>query len=154
MALSSFPFQVAQITFTAFTLENAHSSGCIWDWVKVTDGSTVVQRCGTDSPGTFTSSSNTARVEFHSDSSITKTGFSATISFVCPTGPGPCPRSQVEMVKVRKTHIHKNNNRIWNQCLKYQRHTLCFRNVPRTSSFSNITIHNVIALLTVMIKVC
>ncbi len=109
MAVSSFPFQVAQITFTAFTLENAASTGCVWDWVKVIDGATVVQKCGTDSPGTVTTSGNTARVEFHSDYSVTRTGFSATITFVdagCPTGPGPCPGGPVEMVIARKTLKH------------------------------------------------
>ncbi len=95
-----FPFQFVEITFTAFSLENAASTGCVWDWVKIYDGTTLVMtKCGSDSPGTFTSSGNIAKVEFHSDYSVTSTGFSATISFSgCPAAPGPCPGGPAEMV--------------------------------------------------------
>ncbi len=81
MPISYVSFQVAEIAFTAFNLERA--SDCTYDWVKIFNGTTeVMTKCGTSSPGTFTSSGNTAKVEFHSDSSETRTGFSATVNFV------------------------------------------------------------------------
>ncbi len=115
MAISPYSFQVAEIAFTVFNLESA--SRCQYDWVKIFDGTTeVMTKCGTSSPGTFTSSGNTARVEFHSDSSATRTGFSATVNFVddgaCPAGPGPCPGGPAEMVMGRKTQTHKHKIKI------------------------------------------
>ncbi|KAI0242259.1 Exoskeleton protein RP43 [Lamellibrachia satsuma] len=68
-----------RIYFISFNLE-FHSS-CLWDWVKIYDGSSanaplIGKYCGTNKPaGLIYSSGNSMFVTFRSDHSITKPGF-------------------------------------------------------------------------------
>ncbi|XP_072174323.1 cubilin-like [Diadema setosum] len=73
--------QQIKLNFTDFELEP--STDCIFDYVKIWNGAydtspLVGTFCGSSlSPSTFISHSHTMRVTFHTDSSITYTGFNA-----------------------------------------------------------------------------
>jgi len=65
-----------KMTFAAFSLE-AHNR-CGWDYLKIEDGngSTLLDKsCGSVKPATITSKTNKVKVIFHSDYSVTSTGF-------------------------------------------------------------------------------
>merc|ERR1719234_2595574 len=65
-----------KMTFAAFSLE-AHRR-CGWDYLVIEDGngSTLLDKsCGSVKPATITSKTNTVKVVFHSDYSVTSTGF-------------------------------------------------------------------------------
>ena len=73
-----------QLQFNSFDLE--YNSTCNWDWMKIYDGPNTSAPllgtwCGTNSPGTITSthSTGTLTVVFHSDLSVTASGWDATI---------------------------------------------------------------------------
>jgi len=65
-----------KMTFAAFSLEEAW--GCGWDYLTIEDGngSTLLGKsCGSVKPATITSKTNKVKVVFHSDYSVTSTGF-------------------------------------------------------------------------------
>merc|ERR1712083_62875 len=68
-----------KMTFAAFSLENAYRCG--WDYLMIVDGNgnTVLDKsCGSTMPYTgmtVTSQTNKAKVIFHSDYSVTSSGF-------------------------------------------------------------------------------
>eukprot|EP00057_Strongylocentrotus_purpuratus_P007249 XP_011661723.1 PREDICTED: deleted in malignant brain tumors 1 protein [Strongylocentrotus purpuratus] len=82
--------EVITVTFNDFELEAA--SGCGYDVLEIYDGPSssanlLGEFCGTDSPGIVTSSGNDMFIRFTSDSSITRTGFSADYQFAVPLPP-------------------------------------------------------------------
>merc|ERR1712029_26935 len=65
-----------EMTFAAFSLEEAW--GCGWDYLTIEDGngSTLLGKsCGSVKPAMITSKTNKVKVVFHSDYSVTSTGF-------------------------------------------------------------------------------
>merc|ERR1712198_827952 len=65
-----------KMTFAAFSLEEAW--GCGWDYLAIEDGngSTLLKKsCGSVKPATIPSKTNKVKVVFHSDYSVTSTGF-------------------------------------------------------------------------------
>ena len=76
--------QSITITFNTFQLE--YSSSCAFDWVEIyegsgTSGSVILPKaCGTEAPGTVTIASGTATLLFHTDRSVTFSGFEAQLS--------------------------------------------------------------------------
>lgn len=72
-----------KVTFTAFSLEQGWN--CVWDYLQVTDGDGSVllkKSCGTTKPDPFTSKTNKINVIFHSDYSVTSSGFNLAWSAV------------------------------------------------------------------------
>ena len=61
----------------------SHSS-CGWDYLELGDSSTRL--CGTDAGQEFTSSGNVVTVSFHTDGSVTRTGFTLTYAAVAAGG--------------------------------------------------------------------
>lgn len=85
-----------QAVFSLFELES--SSGCVYDWLKVYDGTSTSATllgtwCGTSSPGTVVASNAVGALtfQFHSDVSVTGQGWEANLS--CVTTPPPPPPS-------------------------------------------------------------
>jgi PKD repeat protein len=77
--------------FTMFNVED--ESSCDYDWLKIYDGNNtsatlIGKYCGTDSPGTIlaTNTEGAITFQFHSDGSITKPGWAATVSCTGITG--------------------------------------------------------------------
>jgi len=65
-----------KMTFAAFSLENAWRCG--WDYLTIVDGNgreLLGKSCGSVKPATITSQTNKVKVIFHSDYSVTSTGF-------------------------------------------------------------------------------
>jgi len=65
-----------KMTFAAFSLENAWRCG--WDYLTIVDGNgreLLGKSCGSVKPATVTSQTNKVKVVFHSDYSVTSTGF-------------------------------------------------------------------------------
>jgi len=65
-----------KMTFAAFSLED--NWRCGWDYLTIEDGngsSLLAKSCGSVKPATITSKTNKAKVVFHSDYSVTSTGF-------------------------------------------------------------------------------
>ncbi len=61
-------------------------NGCCWDYLLLRDGNsesaTELDRfCGDGTPPIITSSGNNMWIKFHSDGSVTKPGFSASVSY-------------------------------------------------------------------------
>lgn len=78
-----------QITFNTFDIEN--NSSCNYDYIEVYDGPTTAfpllgKFCGTTNPGPFTSSAANGELtfKFHSDGSVQKAGWTATLG--CTAG--------------------------------------------------------------------
>jgi PKD repeat protein len=96
--LTFFPGQsnkLIQVVFTLFDLES-HSS-CIYDYLMIYDGENtsaplIGTYCGTNSPGTVvaTNSSGALTFRFHSDESVTRQGWVATLSCETPPPPSYC----------------------------------------------------------------
>jgi hypothetical protein len=86
-----------QVIFTLFDLEA--SSGCIYDWLKIYDGTSTSDSllgtwCGTDSPDTVVAyrSSGALTFRFYADSYVTAQGWVANIQCVeTPDLPPPPP---------------------------------------------------------------
>jgi PKD repeat protein len=79
--------------FTSFNVE--YESSCNYDWLKIYDGPTtssslIGEYCGTSNPGTITATNGEGALtfQFHSDGSVTESGWIANIS--C-TGSGLAP---------------------------------------------------------------
>ena len=71
-------FQVPQITFEYFDLEDDVTGSCSYDNVMVYDGdgdSLRLQACGSDIPDPITGTQRTMRIDFVTDSSMELTGF-------------------------------------------------------------------------------
>jgi cubilin len=72
----------------SFELEGT-SPSCSWDYITLHDGESVLSTqigpryCGTVSPGTIESYKDVLFVRFRTDTSVQKTGFSATWSSIC-----------------------------------------------------------------------
>ena len=73
------------VEFTSFNVE--FESSCDYDWLKIYDGastsaSLIGKFCGTNSPGTITATNAEGALtfEFHSDQSVTESGWSANIA--------------------------------------------------------------------------
>merc|ERR1712055_1074013 len=69
-----------KITFAAFSLEEkpSWSNSCAFDYLKIVDSNGVTildESCGSEKPAEVTSQTNQVIVEFHSDYSVTSTGF-------------------------------------------------------------------------------
>ncbi len=71
--------------FTSFNIED--ETNCDYDWLKIYDadnssGTLIGTYCGMNSPGTITATNSTGALTFvfHSDVSVTKSGWSANIS--------------------------------------------------------------------------
>nr|XP_054752684.1 extracellular serine proteinase-like [Lytechinus pictus] len=88
--------EVISLTFNNFELES--SSTCSYDSVFIYDGADssaplIGEYCGSNSPGTVTSSGSSLYMKFTSDSSVTYSGFSGAFTMreapVLPT-PGRC----------------------------------------------------------------
>merc|ERR1719220_3469153 len=65
-----------KMTFAAFSLESAWRCG--WDYLTIVDGNgseLLSKSCGLVKPATVTSQTNKVKVIFHSDYSVTSTGF-------------------------------------------------------------------------------
>ena len=81
-----------KLSFTSIEIEECehhegtHEGRCFCDYVQVldTDGSQVLETCGTQLPDQLTSSGNKMTVVFHSDHSVTFKGFSADWTLVEP----------------------------------------------------------------------
>ena len=69
-----------ELTFNTFDLEeDRFTVNCRFDFVEIKDGATTMKLCGKIAGSKkFTSSSNEMTVRFHSDTSVTSAGFSAT----------------------------------------------------------------------------
>ena len=65
-----------KLTFESFAVES-HSS-CRYDYVLISFGSVSQKYCGTDRPSPIMSSGNAMTVTFHSDHSVSLSGFRAT----------------------------------------------------------------------------
>jgi PKD repeat protein len=84
-----------QAVFSTFDLEA--STGCIYDWLNIYDGTSISATqigsyCGTTSPGTVIATNATGALtfEFHSDGSVTGQGWAANLSCVnTPAAPPP-----------------------------------------------------------------
>ena len=75
--VSSTPNMCLQVSFNSFNTESG------WDFLYVFDGNQLVNRySGSSSPGSITASSGTLTFVFHSDGSVNKAGWSATITCV------------------------------------------------------------------------
>jgi hypothetical protein len=77
--------QKVKVNFTSFDLED--EPNCIYDWLKIYDGPDFTAPllgmwCGSNSPGTLTSTdaSGALTFEFHSDEGLTATGWEAILS--------------------------------------------------------------------------
>ena len=74
--------QFVSIQFTAFNIET-HSS-CVYDWLEIRDGDSASspligsRMCGATIPGAIQSTGNSMTLIFHTDSSVSKTGFKIT----------------------------------------------------------------------------
>jgi len=89
--------QIVSITLEAFNVES-HST-CVWDYLAVHDGDSTSSNligsklCGTDPAGsTIQSTGNTMTLHFHTDGSVTRSGFKINVnSATAPptTTPGP-----------------------------------------------------------------
>lgn len=71
-----------RVVFTQFDVENQAS--CNYDWLKIFDGSNdstteIGTYCGTNSPGTITSTGNSLTFKFHSDYSVENPGWEAQV---------------------------------------------------------------------------
>ncbi|XP_054752694.1 extracellular serine proteinase-like [Lytechinus pictus] len=82
--------EVVIVTFNDFDLEDG--AGCQYDVLQIYDGPSASatllgEYCGTDSPGIVSSSGKDMFIRFTSDSSITRTGFSAVYRFGIPPSP-------------------------------------------------------------------
>jgi len=82
--------------FSAFALES--SSDCIYDWLKIFDGTSTSDSllgmyCGTDSPDTVVAykASGALTFQFHTDGSVVGLGWVATLSCVNTPPPPPPP---------------------------------------------------------------
>jgi len=69
-----------KITFAAFSLEEkpSWSNSCAFDYLKIVDSNGVTilgESCGSEKPAEVTSQTNQVILEFHSDYSVTSTGF-------------------------------------------------------------------------------
>jgi len=65
-----------KMNFAEFSLE--HDWRCGWDYLKIVDGNgreLLGKSCGSEKPAPVTSQTNKVKVIFHSDSSVTSTGF-------------------------------------------------------------------------------
>jgi len=65
-----------KMNFAEFSLE--HDLRCEWDYLKIVDGNgreLLGKSCGSVKPATVTSQTNKVKVIFHSDYSVTSTGF-------------------------------------------------------------------------------
>ena len=69
-----------QITFTAMDVE--YNTRCAWDYIKISSGGNVIKKICGSKKATITVKSDKATVLFHSDSSIQKRGFKATLTAV------------------------------------------------------------------------
>lgn len=76
---------LTKVEFTMFDIEA--NSSCSYDWLKIYDGPNTLSPllgtwCGTNSPGTIiaNNSSKALTFHFHSDGSVTNSGWAATIS--------------------------------------------------------------------------
>jgi PKD repeat protein len=85
-----------QAVFTSFALEP--NASCAWDWLKIYDGistsdSLLGTWCGTTSPDTVVAyqSSGALTFQFHSDGSVTASGWEASLSCVNTPPPPPPP---------------------------------------------------------------
>lgn len=92
--------QCLQVSFSSFVLESAYISywdNIIYDYLEIYDGTTTTasligQYHGTNSPGVVVSTYGALTFKFHSDISVKKAGWSATISCVeCSSPPPPPP---------------------------------------------------------------
>ena len=77
------------VSFEMFDVED--ESSCNYDWLKIYDGANtsatlIGTYCGTDSPGTIeaTNEAGALTFGFHSDGSVTKSGWKAVISCTSP----------------------------------------------------------------------
>ena len=77
------------VEFQSFNVE--YESTCNYDWLKIYDGSStgaslIGTYCGTDSPGTVeaTNDDGALTFEFHSDYSVTESGWKAIVSCSAP----------------------------------------------------------------------
>ncbi|MCF8378316.1 MAG: PKD domain-containing protein [Bacteroidales bacterium] len=78
--------------FTSFNVE--FESSCDYDWLKIYDGvgtssPLIGEYCGTNSPGTITATNESGALTFifHSDASVTESGWSANIDCEIPVLP-------------------------------------------------------------------
>jgi PKD repeat protein len=85
-----------QAVFNSFSLEA--NSSCSYDWLSIYDGistsdSLLGTWCGTNSPGTVVAfkSSGALTFQFHTDGSVTASGWDATLSCVNTPDPPPPP---------------------------------------------------------------
>jgi invasion protein IalB len=84
--------QPITISFSSFALEGG--GGCPYDYLQIYDGNSTGatqiggRYCGTNSPGTITSSGTCLTFHFISDASATAAGWVASISCAC-TAPSP-----------------------------------------------------------------
>ena len=73
------------LKFTAFNVE--YSSTCRYDHLTITDGDGTIlmrKRCGTILPNELTSRSNVVKLNFHTDASGGRAGWSLSWSAVTP----------------------------------------------------------------------
>ena len=65
-----------ELKFESFDVE--YHAKCSWDFVEVSSLFFKQKYCGYEKPGPFTSIGNTMKVKFHTDGSVTRTGFRAS----------------------------------------------------------------------------
>ena len=76
---------VVAIEFTAFVVQS-HSS-CSYDYVTIKngDGTTLMEKtCGSSLPAAVNGTSNTVEIHFHTDGSVSKSGWRLTWKAVTP----------------------------------------------------------------------
>eukprot|EP00794_Sanderia_malayensis_P017802 gene17802-19578_t len=79
--------KVVQLTFNTFDLEGESGSSCLFDYLRIIDGSDRIKLCGI-SMATYVSKSNELRLVFHSDSSFNGNGFNISFMAVLASASG------------------------------------------------------------------
>lgn len=112
-----------KVQFLSFDVE--YHSSCNYDWLKIYNGNStssplIGTYCGTNSPGTIqaTNPAGALTFQFHSDYSITKTGWKAQISCI-PAGLPPQANFTANQTQIYKgesvqfTDLSTNNPTSW-----------------------------------------
>ena len=79
--------KILRLEFAHFDVESKDDGTCPYDYVTIKngDGNTLMEKtCGSSLPAAITSTSNTVEIHFHTDGSVSKSGWRLTWRAVTP----------------------------------------------------------------------